>query len=94
MLREMPDKIAVGARLARLRDALDMNQTEFAKHLSIAQNRLSQYETGDRLIPVNVATVVASRTGVTLDWIYNGEGSSLPMRLNALIGLASETRTQ
>jgi transcriptional regulator with XRE-family HTH domain len=77
-----PDRI--GLRLAALRDLTGLKQEPFAEGLGITQPAWNQYEKGRRRITLDVAASVAEKYGVTLDWIYKGEVSGLPIRLEAL----------
>lgn len=71
----------IGERLHRLRHAIELNQAAIAEILGITQSAWSQYENGTRRVTLDVAGNLASRFGVTLDWIYRGDPSGLPMKL-------------
>lgn len=74
--------VDVGRRLTLLRDVLDMTQTEFGRIAGgLSQSRYSQYETGERLLPVPVAIALSSRLGVSLDWLYVGDPKAMPLDL-------------
>lgn len=75
----------IGERLEKLRDAVDMNTTKIAETLDITHSAWSQYENGTRRISLEVAGKLVERFGVTLDWIYRGDPSGLPMRLAQLL---------
>lgn len=75
----------IGARLRKLRDAVGINQASMAKTLGITQSAWSQYESGSRRITLEVSASAAARFGVTLDWIYRGDPSGLPMKLAELL---------
>jgi transcriptional regulator with XRE-family HTH domain len=79
------DAAHIGSRLRKLRKSLGLTQTDLAEKLGITQSAWTQYETGTRKISIEVAAVVSRRFGVTLDWIYLGDPSGLPMRLAALL---------
>lgn len=83
---ESPDKKEVGERLRQLRESLGLNQTEFARRHTMGVSAYNMYELGERLIPVHKAQVIAVRSGVTLDWIYSGDPSGLPLKLGHLAG--------
>jgi transcriptional regulator with XRE-family HTH domain len=74
----------IAPRLAALRSFTKLNQDAFAETLGITQPAWSQFESGRRRITLDVAATLAERYGVTLDWIYFGEASSLPIRLQVL----------
>lgn len=71
--------VDVGRRLTLLRDVFDMSQTAFGKSSGLSQSRYSQYETGERLLPVLVAIDLCNKYGVSLDWLYLGEPHGLPL---------------
>lgn len=77
-----PDKI--GARLLALRKSLDVSQTKIAEDLGITQPQWNQYERGNRRLTIEVAGMMVSSYGVTLDWLYLGDTSGLPLRLEPL----------
>ncbi|MBB3996900.1 helix-turn-helix transcriptional regulator [Aureimonas pseudogalii] len=72
---------AIGQRLIQTRAALGMSQADFARFLDFSTAALSNYETGLRRPNLDQAFVIVRRTGVTLDWIYFGDRSGLPLRL-------------
>lgn len=71
----------IAMRLLALMDALGLNQTAFAQRVGITQPALNNYVKGLRRPDLDVAIMIAARTGVTLDWIYLGDRSGLPSRL-------------
>jgi transcriptional regulator with XRE-family HTH domain len=75
------DAATIGARLRKLRVTQGLTQTALAESLGVTQSAWTQYETGARKISIEVAGTVVARFGVTLDWIYMGDPSGLPMRL-------------
>ena len=78
-----PEKI--GERLHKLRNAMGLKQGAVAEMLGITHSAWSQYESGKRKLTIEVAGNLAVRFGVTLDWIYRGDPSGLPMRLSQLL---------
>lgn len=73
---------AIGNRLRFLREAKGVEyQTVMAKLVGASQSRYSNWENGIGVIPVEFAVKVCSLTGATLDFIYIGNASSLPMYL-------------
>lgn len=65
--------------------ALELNQTAFAIRVGITQPALNNYVKALRRPDLDVAIMIAARTGVTLDWIYLGDRSGLPSRLLELL---------
>jgi len=46
-----------------------MKQAEFARKLGIAQNSYHRYESGERVPDINVLSQMASKLGVSADWL-------------------------
>jgi len=71
----------IATRLRHTREALGLNQTEFAMRASLSQNRYNQYESGARPLTIDAARKICDEYGVTLDWLYRGDRSRLPHHL-------------
>lgn len=71
----------IGMRLRHIREALGVNQREFALRANLKANRYSQYETGARPLTIEAALIICDEYGVTLDWLFRGDRSTLPHRL-------------
>ena len=56
-------------RLRDLREDRDMTQQMVAEHLHIRQNTLSQYETGQRQIPLNTLIELALFYDTSTDYL-------------------------
>ncbi|MBQ9870834.1 MAG: helix-turn-helix transcriptional regulator [Eubacterium sp.] len=56
-------------RLRNLREDADLNQTEFAKILSMSQTGYSKYETGENDIPTAVLIKAADYYHTSIDYI-------------------------
>ena len=54
-------------RLRDIREDSDLTQKEIADHLHIRQNTYSQYETGQRQVPVEVLIALAGYYGTSVD---------------------------
>lgn len=65
--------------------ALERNQAAFAALIGISQPALNNYLKAIRRPEIDVAINIASKTGVTLDWLYLGDRSGLPARLLAIL---------
>lgn len=81
---------AIGRRITVLRNAMKLNMTAFAETIGTTQSAVSQYESGKRRIDLDVALRIRLKTGVTLDWIYEGDRSGLPLRLATTLPDLSE----
>jgi hypothetical protein len=74
------DPILIGRRLEAIRIAKKAGtQQEFAAHIGATKNRYNNWAVGVGPIPVRYAAKIVSLTGVTLDYIYLGVVSGLPM---------------
>jgi transcriptional regulator with XRE-family HTH domain len=74
--------VQIGARLRALRLAKGIKtQGLMAKMISSDTNRYNNWETGFHLLPVPFAIKICAITGSTLDYIYRGDKSGLPLGL-------------
>lgn len=71
----------IGKRLKALRKKNQLTQQAMADVLGITQPQWNQYETGKRQLTIEVAAIIATNHGVTLDWLYLGDPSGLPLRM-------------
>jgi transcriptional regulator with XRE-family HTH domain len=79
----------VARRLVATREALEIKSAELCRQTGIAPNRWSQYESGTRMITMRAAIKLREIYGVSLDFIYCGDRSSLPQRLLQKIKVAA-----
>lgn len=87
------DLRAIGERIIQTREALEMTQADFARFTGISTQSLSNYEVGFRRPQLDQAVQIVRKTGVTLDWIYFGVSSGLPMRIASKIpGVVEQDR--
>ena len=56
-------------RLKDLREDSDLKQKEIAEYLHIKQNTYSQYENGQRQLPIEILIKLAKYYNVTTDYI-------------------------
>ena len=56
-------------RLRELREDSDITQSEIAGYLHIRQNTYSQYENGQRQLPIDVLILLARYYGTSADYI-------------------------
>ena len=81
------DPERVGQRLEKIRINLELgNQTEFAGMLGVARARYHNWIGGGVLCPVKYAAKLKDMTGVTLDYIYCDDASSLPLKVARALG--------
>jgi len=72
---------AIAARLRATRGAFGLGQNEFARRAGIATNTYNQYEQGRNLPRLDLANQICDVFSVTLDWIYRGDRSGLPVHI-------------
>lgn len=56
-------------RIRDLREDNDLTQKEIAEYLHIKQNTYSQYENGQRQIPINILIALAKYYNTSTDYI-------------------------
>ncbi len=56
-------------RLRDLREDRDLKQKDVAEYLNIRQNTYSQYENGQRQLPIDVLIKLSKYYGVSTDYI-------------------------
>jgi transcriptional regulator with XRE-family HTH domain len=84
----------IARRLDALMQALEMNQTAFAAMTGIQQSALNNYLGAKRRLWIDQAMKIRAKTGVTLDWIYEGDRSGLPARLLAVLPPLDDDQTE
>jgi len=65
-------------RLKDIREDRDMTQKKIAEYLHIRQNTYSQYETGQRQLPIDVLVKLADFFGTSADYILGITDESKP----------------
>lgn len=61
-------------RIKKLRQALDLTQTEFAERIGSVQNTITGYETGRRVPSSQVIALICREFSVNEAWLRTGEG--------------------
>jgi transcriptional regulator with XRE-family HTH domain len=84
----------ISKRLRWLREAQDFNQAAIARQINVQRTRWNNWETAVGCIPVDVATLLVQKFGVTLDWIYMGREAGMPYELMLKIRRMSEKETR
>jgi transcriptional regulator with XRE-family HTH domain len=72
---------AIARRLRLTREALSQTQSGFCALTGISRTAWNNYERALRRISIDEALKVVRVTGVSLDWIYRGVESALPLHL-------------
>src|SRR5215467_14129007 len=78
MISHITTTTHIAARLLHTREALGLNQREFAMRAGLKPKRYSQYETGVRTVTIDAALRICGEYGLSLDWLYRGDRSRLP----------------
>jgi transcriptional regulator with XRE-family HTH domain len=63
---------AIGRRIRELR-GFDMTQTEFARHIHVAQSYLSALERGEKEPGAAVLLAISQEFGKSVDWLLTGK---------------------
>lgn len=74
-------RVAIGERLRLTREALGLQQNEFAERAGLATNTYNQYERGKNTPNLDAAHALCDHHALTLDWIYRGDASGLRYHL-------------
>lgn len=77
--------VEVGQRLSAARRALGLSARAVCEAINIRPNTYSQWENGKALIDPMAATRLKERYGISLDYLYAGDLSGLPLSLGVKI---------
>ena len=69
-------------RLKSIREDRDIKQQEIANYLNVKQNTYSQYENGQRQIPVDILIKLSKYFDVSVDYILEITDDSRPYSKN------------
>lgn len=81
------DKIAIGARIRRIREEIfEESRDKFAKRCDLTERHIGQLERGDFLLSLNALDSIVFATGIDTDYILYGKGenSRLQIRENLI----------
>jgi transcriptional regulator with XRE-family HTH domain len=71
----------VGRRLKALREATGLTQSALARTVGVSPSTISEWESGEKHLDVNVARRMAKKHGFSLDYLYCGYHEQLPLHL-------------
>lgn len=80
----MDDPVLIGRRLKAIRRHFGEgreSQEVFAGRFGAEKTAWSNWETGYRVIPVEIADKMCRQLGISLDWLYRGNGIAMPATL-------------
>lgn len=80
--RMLPEPHIVAARLVAIREGLGLSQADLCRITGFSSARWAQYETGVRPLTLAAALQLNKSFGVTLDFLFLGDPSGLPVRLS------------
>lgn len=66
-------KIGVGERLRQTRNAMSLNQEDFARIVGSSKSSISGYENEDVPIPSDILLNICRECKVSADWLIKGE---------------------
>lgn len=69
----------MGDRLRKARSLTGMNVRQFAEHIGVSHGTVTNAETDARAVRVITLRAWAMATGVSLEWLERGIGSSEPL---------------
>lgn len=72
---------AISRRLVVTREALGLSQAQLCRRTGIATNTYNQWEKGIGRPGLDQANRLCDGLGITLDWIYRADASSLPAKI-------------
>lgn len=85
MTNDLP-YLDIAARLRAVRMAFsDLNQGEWAKKIGFNRTQYSNWENGQRRIPVDQAEKLCDLYGLTLDFVYRGRRDGLSERASKVL---------
>jgi transcriptional regulator with XRE-family HTH domain len=68
----------IGARLKRAREAYGISATALAERIGISPQRLNNYETGDIVLPPDIAVAIFQAIDIGPEYLYLGRDVLLP----------------
>lgn len=88
--KKTPFSTECGRRLRSAREALGLSSAvafvntvngNLEPSRQLTPQKLSNYESGGNLVPVEVMIAIWRRFGITLEWVYGGDLRHMPMDL-------------
>lgn len=68
-------------RLKEIRKIKNISQVEFAKHMNVAQNTVSRWESGDRLMDTETLIKAADFFNVSTDYLLSHKTNQAPLKI-------------
>ena len=71
------DRVMIGARIWKIReDVFEESRNKFGKRCNLSEKYIGQVERGDFLISLSSLDMIASATGMDIDYILYGKGEN------------------
>lgn len=67
-------------RIRELRELNNLTQNECAKKVYVSKNSYIRYESGERMIPLDIAVLLAQLYNVSVDYIANATDETTPYK--------------
>ena len=76
------DKVMIGARIRKIREEIfEESRDKFGKRCDLTERHIGQIERGDFLISLSSLDMIASATGVDVDYILYGKGENNKLQI-------------
>lgn len=76
------DKIAIGARIRKIREEIfEESRDKFGKRCDLTERHIGQIERGDFLIGLNSLDKISAATGIDTDYILYGKGKNSKLQV-------------
>ena len=85
----MRQLIAIGLRLKRWRQHLNLSQADLAARTNLKAAAIMRYETGINA-PGSESLIALAQTGISIDWLLLGHGSMVSSQNTYNVGLSSQ----
>ena len=84
-LDNMQERLDLGRRLELIRHYMEMTQTKFAGQAGLGLTTYNNYVQGKKRISLDVAWALCEEYDLSLDYIYRGDPSNLPLDLRSYV---------
>jgi transcriptional regulator with XRE-family HTH domain len=74
-------------RVYRIINANGLGPKEFGDRVGASRQRVNNWLNGTNGVPIDIAVRIKSEFGITLDWLYTGDASFMPLSKAGPLGL-------
>lgn len=76
------DKVIIGSRIRKVREEIfEESRDKFGKRCNLTERYIGQVERGDFLISLSSLDMIASATGINIDYILYGKGEKNKLQI-------------